>query len=135
MLGALWVITSVTARLALLASLLLIVPTAAVEWASFEGTARGFPVLRDIAGKEIADGDFVQWLENGRLHVRIIYSGRTRRIEDAVFRQRPELAQEQWSLRELRDGKLYRQFAVNFTFGTAIAKKFEDVSSKTGPTR
>jgi len=89
-------ITSVTARLALLASLVLIVPTDAVEWTSFEGTARGFPVLRDIAGKEIADGDFVQWLENGRLHVRFIYSGRTRRIEEnSVFRQRPELAQEQ----------------------------------------
>jgi hypothetical protein len=120
-------ITSFTARLALLVSLVLIVPTAAVEWTSFEGTARGFPVLRDIAGKKIGDGDFVQWLENGRLHVRIVYSGRTRRIEEnSVFRQRPELVQEQWSLRELRDGKLYRQFAVNFTSGTATAKKFED---------
>jgi hypothetical protein len=40
-------------------------------------------VLRDVAGKEIADDDFVQWLENGRLHVRIIYAGRTRRIEES----------------------------------------------------
>ncbi len=120
-------ITSVTARLALLASVALIVPTAAVERGPFEGAARGFPVLRDIDGKQIGEGDFVQWLENGRLHVRIVYSGRTRRIEEnAVFRQSPELAQEQWSLQETRDGKLYRQFAVNFESLTATAKKLED---------
>jgi hypothetical protein len=119
--------TSVSARLTLLVLLVLTVPAAAVDWTSFEGTARGFPVLRDTAGKKISDGDFVQWLENGRLHVKIVYSGQTRRIEEnAVFRQRPELAQEQWSLRENRGGKLYRQFTVNFTSGTAAAKKLED---------
>jgi hypothetical protein len=119
-------ITSVTAGLAFFACLL-VVPTSALEWTSFEGPARGFPALRDIDGNEIADGDFAQWLEDERLHVKIVYSGRSRRIEEnAVFRQRPELAQEQWSLRELRDGKLYRQFAVNFTSGTATAKKHKD---------
>jgi hypothetical protein len=124
-------ITSVTARLTLLALLGLSVPAAAVEWTSYEGTARGFPVLRDVAGKTLGDGDFVQWIENGRLHVRIVYTSRTRRIEEnAVFRQRPELAQEQWSLRESRDGKLYRQFAVNFASGTATAKKLEDGALK-----
>jgi hypothetical protein len=124
-------ITPLTARLALLASLMLIVPTRAVEQGSFEGTARGFPVLRDVAGKKIADGDFVQWIEHGRLHVRIVYSSRTRRIEEtSVFRQTPQLAQEQWSLRELRNGKLYRQFAVNFISGTATAKKLEEGALK-----
>lgn len=120
-------ITSVAAQLALLTSLVLIAPTSALEWTAFEAAARGFPVLRNIAGTTIADGDFVQWIEDGRLHVRIIYSGRTRRIEEnSVFRQSPELAQEQWSLRELRDGKLFRQFAVNFSSGTATAKKLEN---------
>lgn len=120
-------ITSVALRLALLAFFFLAIPTSALEWASFEGPARGFPALRDMAGKTIADGDFAQWLENERLHVKIVYSGRTRRIEEnAVFRQRPELVQEQWSLRELRNEKLYREFTVNFTSGTATAKKLED---------
>lgn len=118
--------TSVTVRVALLLCIIAAVPAAAVEWTSLEGTARGFPVLRDQAGRKLADGDFVQWIENGRLHVRITYAGRARRIEEeAVFRQRPELAQETWSLRELRNGKLFRQFAVNFSSGRATAKKYE----------
>jgi hypothetical protein len=84
-------------------------------------------VLRDQSGKKLADGDFVQWIENGRLHVRITYTGQGRRIEEnAIFRQRPDLAQDAWSLRELRDGMLYRQFTVNFRSGMATAKKFED---------
>jgi hypothetical protein len=99
-------------------------PLAAVEWTSLEGPARGFPVLRDLAGKKLADGDFAQWIEDGRLHVRINYVGPSRSIEErAVFRQRPELIQDSWSLEESRGGKLYRRFAVNFVSGTATAKK------------
>jgi hypothetical protein len=99
-------------------------PVAAVEWTSFEGAARGFAALRDLAGKKLADGDFVQWIDNDRLHVRITYVAESRRIEEqAVFRQRPELFQDEWSLREIRNGKLYRQFDVNFRSGTAAAKK------------
>lgn len=117
-----------TAALALLVSLMLpTAPVKAVEWPLLEGVARGFPALRDAAGKKIADGDFVQWVENDRLHVRITYAGQSRRIEEnAVFRQRPELVQERWSLRELRSGKLYRQFTVDFTAGAASARKSED---------
>lgn len=119
--------TSSAGRLALLAWLFLVVPATAVEWAQFEGTAHGFPVLRSSDGRRLADGDFAQWSENGRLHVRILYLSKGRRIEEkAVFRQRPELIQDEWSLRELRDGSLYRRFAVNFRSGTATAKKLED---------
>jgi hypothetical protein len=114
-------------RWVLVLLLVLAVPAAAVEWTSFEGSARGFPVLRDHAGKRIADGDFVQWIEGGRLHVRITYTGSAHRItESAVFRQQPELFQDTWSLREERNGKLYRQFEVNFRSGTASATKQED---------
>lgn len=108
--------------------LLLIVPVAGEQPADFEATARGFPVLRDSAGKKLADGDFGQWLENGRLHVRIRYEfGRGRRIEEkTVFRQRPRLIQEAWSWRELRDGKVYRSFQVDFSSGIAAAKKLDE---------
>jgi hypothetical protein len=101
-------------------------PVAAVEWTTPEGPARGFPALRDLAGKKLADGDFEQWIDNGGLHVRITYVGESRRIEEqAVFRQKPELIQDEWSLREMRNGKLYRQFEVSFRSGTAAAKKQE----------
>jgi hypothetical protein len=107
--------------------------TGAVEPGSLEGTARGFPALRDLSGKKLADGEFTQWIENGRLHIRIAYDfGGGRRIEErAVLRQRPQLVQEQWSWRELRDGKLYRRFAVDMAAGTATAEKLEDKGMKT----
>jgi hypothetical protein len=93
----------------------------------FEGLARGYPALRDSSGKKLADGDFSQWLDGERLHVRITYNGPGRRIEEySVFRERPRLVQEQWSLREVRDGKLYRHFQVDFKSGSASAKKLEE---------
>lgn len=117
-------ISFLSCRVGLAVWLVLAAPLAAVEWTSFEGAARGFPVLRDLSGKKLADGDFVQWIEDGRLHVRITYVGPSRRIEErAVFRQRPELIQDAWSLEESRNGKLYRRFEVNFVAGTATAKK------------
>jgi hypothetical protein len=113
--------------LSLAIALTLTVTAEAIEWRSLESTARGFPVLRDQSGRKIADGDFAQWIQNGRLHVRIGYVGQSGTItEEAVFRQRPELAQEGWSLREMSDGRLYRQFTVNFASGIATAKKRED---------
>jgi hypothetical protein len=113
-------------RLAVLLAMLLVVPAGAIEWTTFDGTARGYPVLRDASGKKVGDGDFVQWVEHGRLNVRITYSGGGRRIEEtSVFRQNPELIQEQWSMRERRDGKLVRQFAIDFSKGVATAKKLD----------
>lgn len=111
-------------RLAILIALLVVVPVRAIEWTTFDGTARGYPVLRDASGRKIGDGDFVQWLEGGRLNVRITYSGRGRRIEETSrYRQSPELIQERWSMRELRDGRLYRQFSIDFVSGTVTARK------------
>ena len=120
-----------TVRLGCLLAIMLTTPLAALEWTLHEGVARGYPALRDAAGKKIADGDFVQWIEGDRLHVRISYAGRARRVEEnAVFRLRPELIQDQWSFRELRDGKLYRQFTVDFKAGTATAKKADEGEMK-----
>jgi hypothetical protein len=114
-------------RLLLIAGLLLAAPAAAIEWTAFEGASRGYPAMRDLAGRTVADGEFAQWIENGRLHVSIAYVGKDRRIEEkAVFRQDKQLAQETWSLREARNGALYRQFEVNFVNGTASAKKRGD---------
>ena len=113
-------------------TLLVALPTSAVEWTSFEGNARGFPVLRDASGRRLADGDFTQWLENDRLHVRIAYifdDGR-RVEEEVVFRQRPQLAQETWSFRELQGKKRVRAFTVDLRTGAASAMKEEKGESK-----
>src|SRR5688572_2257300 len=78
----------------------------AVDWTALEGTARGFPVLRELTGKKLANGDFEQWIEGSQLHVRIRYAfGGGRTIEEtAAFRQAPELIQDRWSFREVRNG-------------------------------
>lgn len=120
---------AVMIRVALVAWLMIAAPPAvAVQEPDFEGAARGFPVLRDSTGKRLADGDFSQWLENGRLHVRIRYEfGRGRRVEEkAVFRQRPRLVQEAWTWRELRNGKVYREFEMDFGSRIAAAKKLDE---------
>src|SRR5688572_28527586 len=117
---------AVIIRLMLIATVVFAAPLTALEWISFEGAARGFPTLRDLSGATIADGDFAQWIEGGRLHVRIRYVGRGRRIEErVVFRQRPQLAQQAWSLHEDRGGKPYRHFEIDFKSGTSSAKKHE----------
>jgi hypothetical protein len=107
-----------------LAALAFILPARAIELRPLEGAARGFPVLRTPEGTQIGNGDFVQWLGGGRLHIRIVYRLADGRVEErAVFRQRPELVQEAWSWREFRSGKLHRQFEVDFKSGRAVAKK------------
>jgi hypothetical protein len=96
-----------------------------VEVTEFEGGAHGFPALLDSNGKKLADGDFSQWIEDERLRIRIIYRFKSgQRIEEnALFRQKPELIQEDWSWREIKDGQLQREFTIDFKSQTAKAVK------------
>ena len=84
--------------------LVLAPPTSAIEWTSFEAGAHGYPEMRDITGRRMANGDFTQWIANDRLHVRIAYAfdGGRQVVEEVVFRQHPELAQESWSFTDLQ---------------------------------
>jgi len=97
----------------------------AVEVTEFEGGAHGFPALLDSSGQKLADGDFSQWLEGERLHIRIIYKFKPgERIEErAEFRQKPELIQEKWSWREFKQVQLVREFTIDFRSQTATAQK------------
>jgi hypothetical protein len=104
----------------------------AIEWAAFEGSAHGFPALYDVGGKRLADGNFVQWIERGRLHVTITYDfGHGHRVEErVVISQRPELMQEAWQFVETRGGAPSRRFDVDFTSGRATAMTTEDGKNK-----
>jgi hypothetical protein len=108
--------------------MLVALPTSAIEWTSVEGTARGYPVMRDLTGRRLADGDFTQWVANDRLHVRIAYAfdGGRHAEEEVVFRQRPQLAQESWSFRELQGKEPTRTFAIDFATGAATAAKRDE---------
>lgn len=118
----------------LFAALALLVPgsASALEVTEFEGTAHGFPSMLDANGKKIADGEFVQELEDGRLSVTLKYRFKngSRTEEKAVFRQKPELIEEEWSWREMKDGDVVRQYAVDFKGQIATAKKRENGAVK-----
>ena len=109
------------------AGFLLIPPARGIELSDFEATAHGFPALRNLDGSPLADGEFVQWLANERLHVRIRYEflDGKRVEENAVFRQKPELVQEEWSWEESKDRQVNRKFAVDLNSGKASAEKRE----------
>jgi len=124
---------NIFAKILLLATVVLFpLSVAAVEVTALQGGAHGFPALLDSTGKKLADGDFSQWLEEERLRIRIIYRFKPgQRIEeDAVFRQKPELIQDEWSWREIKEGKLYREFKIDFGSQTATAQKRENDEMK-----
>lgn len=104
----------------------------AIKLTSFEGSLHGFPALRQPNGKKLAEGNFAQCVEAERLHVKLTYQfPGSRRIEEtAEFRQRPELIQDKWSWRELRDGEPVRRFELDFGSGQANAEKREDQELK-----
>jgi hypothetical protein len=112
-----------------LVAVLFFVPLAlSIELAEPEGAAHAYPALLDLNGKKLANGEFMQWTQNDRLYVRITYkfSNGQRVDEKAVFRQKPELIQEQWSWKELKDRQLSRGFTANFLSKTATAQKLEN---------
>jgi hypothetical protein len=95
-----------------------------------EGTLRGFPVVRDASGQQIAEGTLTQWIEDGKLHVTGTYAFKDGRVveEQTVLSQHPELAQLRWSWEERKGGEVQRSYSIDFTTGHAVAhKRGEDV--------
>jgi hypothetical protein len=94
---------------------------------SIEGIARGYPALRDLKGETLANGEFSQWTEGDRLHVRVRYDfSRDRWTEEqSVLLQEPTLVHERWSWLEMRAGQVYRKFEVDFRSGNATAETRE----------
>lgn len=110
-------------------------PVFAIEVTEPAGAAHGFPGLCDINGKKLADGEFRQWVEDKRLHIVITYKFPDGQVfeENALFRQHPELAQEKWSWRETKNGKLSREFTADFLAKTATALTHENNTPKRWP--
>jgi len=94
---------------------------------SIEGTARGYPALRDLTGETLAKGEFSQWTEGDLLHVRVRYDFSPDRWteEQSLLLQEPTLVHERWSWLEMRAGQVYRKFEVDFRSGNATAETRE----------
>ena len=106
-----------------------------IEVTELAGAAHGYPGLCDINGKKLADAEFRQWVEDHRLNVVITYKFPNGQLfeEKTRFRQGADLAQEQWSWKELNHGKPQREFSADFESGIAsahIRKDNKDVSEK-----
>ena len=114
----------------LIAGIVLSVPSFAAER---EGAQHGFPVLLDLNGKKLADGDFSQTVEGDRIHVKLTYAfSDGRRVEEiSQLRQKPKLTQEKWSWRESRGDQTLRRFQIDFAGGKATAEKREGDQQKT----
>jgi len=112
----------------LFASLFFVQPATSIEMTELSGAAHGYPAMRDLNGKILGEAEFLQWVEGNRLRVKLIYRLKNhRRIEENdVFRQRPELIQEQYSWRETANGQVVREFGVNFGTKTATARKLDN---------
>ena len=93
-----------------------------------EGSAHGFPQLRALDGRVLADGEFTQSVDGDRVHARIVFrSGQGSYTEETtVIRQAPNVVQERWAWREVRDGEVLRRFEIDFLNGKASAEKVED---------
>jgi hypothetical protein len=90
-----------------------------------EGTLRGFPIVRSMDGRALADGALVQTLENGNLRAEGIYhfhDGRQVR-EVTVLEQHPLLRQLSWSWEERRGDDVVRSYAVDLDTGQAKVRK------------
>ena len=105
----------------------------AVELTQQSGPAHAYPVMRELNGKKLGGGEFVQQLDGDLLRIRITYNLEHRRQieEKASFEQRPELIQKQWSWRETRGDALEREYTIDFDSGKATARKQEKEGLKT----
>jgi hypothetical protein len=109
--------------LALLLAASLSAPGISTRWV--EGALRGFPIVRSMDGRPVADGALTQFIEEGKLHAEGVYDFRDgRRVrETTVFEQHPQLRQLSWSFEERRGDEVLRSFAVDLTTGHATARK------------
>lgn len=111
----------------LLVFLLVVGTTQGIKLEQIAGAAHAYPAMLDLNGKKLANGEFIQEITEGVLRIRITYDlPNGGRIEEkAAFEQHPQVAQKQWSWRELKDETLQREYKIDFSSGKATARKRE----------
>lgn len=121
-------------RASLVAAALAALPlaAAAVDVTSPDGELYAFPSLADEHGEVLATSTFEQWVDRGRLHVRITHALKDGRIavERARFATGKQLVQERWSWEERRGEEVVRAFDVDLLTGRATARKREGGEEK-----
>ncbi len=109
-----------------------------------EGDAQAITSLIDVAsGAAIADGRYTQEVSDGILKIEARFDfadGRTT-VERASLRLSPQIEQESWDWTERRDGRLVREYEVDFRTRKAVATRVdqhkrwkEDVEIEPGKT-
>jgi hypothetical protein len=116
----------------IVAAPLFVMSAFAIEVIEPAGAEHGYPGLSNINGKKLADGEFRQWMQDERLHVVITYKFPDGQFfqENALFREQPELIQEQWSWKESKNGQMRREFAADFLAKTASAHIRDETETK-----
>jgi len=116
---------SVKAAMLAVVAMCAALPAQAVPLRWPEGTLRGFPVVRDASGRQIANGTLTQWIEDGKLHVTGTYDFEDGRVveEQTVLQQHPELAQLRWSWEERKGTEVLRSYSIDFITGHAVVHK------------
>jgi hypothetical protein len=109
--------------LALCLSLLAVAPH------GHEGDAQAFTSLTDPQGKPLADSRYAQWVTGDVLHIETrsdFPDGRTI-VERATLRIHPQIEQLTWDWTGRQDGKLVRQYEVDFqTRRAAVTRVDQD---------
>jgi hypothetical protein len=106
----------------LLALLLAIAPTVA------EGDVQAFTGLTDANGTPLAEGRYMQKVEDGVLHIesRFDFPGGRNIVERAALRLRPQIEQESWDWTERKGTELVRQYEVDFRTKKAVATRVDE---------
>jgi hypothetical protein len=119
----------------LLLAALLVAGGRPVDLRSPDGELYAFPTLLDDEGHPIATSTHVQWVERGRLHVRITHAfpDGKRAVERARFARGDALVQESWSWDERRGDEVLRAFEVDLVAGRARGRKLETLGAPRVP--
>ena len=82
--------------LAVLTALLVAPSVRSLELKELSGPAHGYPELRELNGKALADGEFLQWVEDDRLHIKITqrFKGGGRTEENGCSGRSPRLCRK-----------------------------------------
>jgi hypothetical protein len=87
-----------------------------------EGDLRGLPEMRDLQGRLLGRGDFVQTVDRSGIHVTVTYHQLNGdRIQETAMLSTVggDLAQRQWGWQRTSGGQVVERYSMNFDTGEA----------------